>query len=119
MRVPIIPVHRRGDLQSAVRRHQVSPSPALSGIEIRSVSAVPRGTENTEKAENTETIQRLYRDYLEPVFMGSGPSAGWAGELRSRDTNGSLHSHHSQYLLTLDIYIIYLHVYISALSTNT
>ena len=118
MRVPIIPVHRRGDLQSAVRRHQVSPSPALSGIEIRSVSAVPRGTENTENTEkaententeNTETIQRLYRDYLEPVFMGSGPSAGWAGELRSRDTNGSLHSHHSQYLLTLDIYIIYSH----------
>ena len=111
-------MHRRGDLQSAVRRHQVSPSPALSGIEIRSVSAVPRGTENTENTEyteytentdNTETIQRLYRDYLEPVFMGSGPSAGWAGELRSRDTNGSLHSHHSQYLLTLDIYIIYSH----------
>ena len=103
----------------------MSPSPALSGIEIRSVSAVPRATENTENTENTEkaententeytdntkTIQRLYRDYLEPVFMGSGPSAGWAGELRSRDTNGSLHSHHSQYLLTLDIYIIYLHV---------
>ena len=70
MRVPIIPVHRRGDLQSAVRRHQVSPSPALSGIEIRSVSAVPRGTEYTENTENTEyteTIQRLYRDYIETI----------------------------------------------------